>query len=99
MSTINITYTAVPGFAATESVASIEVQVIGTVVANNQTLSATPGQAAVAITFAASDTYTITVQGVDASGNLLGTAATTSYTAPAPVTVTLNLPSSVTVTP
>lgn len=48
------------------------------------------------VTFPAAGDYTLSAQAVDASGNHIGPAATTTYTVAAPSTVTVQIPASIT---
>lgn len=64
----------------------------GTVV-STQALAALTAEASV--TFAEPGVYTLSAQAVDAAGNHVGPAATTTYTASAPATVTVQIPTSI----
>jgi len=94
MSTITIGYTDVPGFPAGTAVDHYRLRVVGLVTPEtSQPVTGT----SVDYTFPGPDTYTVGVAGVGATGTVLGTEVTTTFVVAAPVTVTLSLPSSVTV--
>lgn len=96
MSTITLGFTNTPGFPAGSAVDHIRLEITG--VATAQTSQAVAvGVTTVNYTFPAPDTYTVTVQAVAADGTLYGSPVSTTYVVAAPVTVTLSLPSSVTV--
>ena len=90
-----IAYADVPGFPAGSVVAHISASITGAVtpVVNQIVL---PGTASITFANVPADTYSFSVAGVDASGNVFGTAVTGSFTITAPATVTLSLPSTVT---
>lgn len=98
MSTKNfsISYADVPGFAAGTSVASISVSVTDPNGIQSVT-SVAPGSASSTYEATVVGTYAVSVQGVDQNANLLGSAVTASFDVAAPATVTLSLPSSVSV--
>ena len=97
MSIITLGFSDVPGFPEGSAVDHIRLEVVGLVTA--ATSQAVPvGTTSVDYTFPAADTYTVTVSGVSAAGVVYGTAVSTVFVvAPVTVTVTLSLPSSVTV--
>ena len=57
--------------------------------------SVAPLTASVVFSNVPADTYTLSVQAVDAAGNLLGTAVTGTFVITAPANISLNLPSAV----
>ena len=94
-----ITYGLVPGFASGTVVANVVATIAGTAAGNTspQSESVVPGTASVEFTGLAADTYNFSVNGVDASGNVLGTPVTGSFTlsGSGPQTISLSLPVSV----
>lgn len=94
-----ITYTPVPNFPAGSVISHIVATIIGTAAGNTTPAVQTAAPDATSIEFAnvAADSYTFTVQAEDASGNTFGTPVSGSFTITTPVTVTLNLPSTVAV--
>ena len=99
MSTVSfaITFADVPGFPAGSSVASQTLTITDpNGVATTQTLGATDTSATATLTVVGG--YTATVQGVDASGNLLGSAASATFSISAPATISLSLPSALSAT-
>jgi hypothetical protein len=93
-----ISYAPVPGFPAGSAVAGIQVTVTGSLpgsVPIVQTVA--PFTLNVDFPLTVADTYTYSVQAVDAATppDTFGDAVTGSFTITAPVTVTLTLPSSV----
>jgi hypothetical protein len=94
-----ISYAPVPGFPAGSAVAGIQVTVTGTAPGNTTPIVQTvaPFTLNVAFPLTVADTYTYSVQAIDAATppDTFGDAVTGSFTITAPVTVTLTLPSSV----
>jgi hypothetical protein len=99
--TLTVAYAPVAGFPAGSVVASILATITGANPANSQSQSVAPGTASVVFNNVVDDNYSLTVEGVDASGNVFGTPATGTFTAGAggggTGTVSLNLPASATV--
>lgn len=99
MSTINVVYSpSAPTFPAGTVVASIAINVTNPD-ATVTPLTTTPDQASVSYNATQVGAYSVTVQAVDSAGNLLGTAVSTTFSVAAPQTVSLSLPSAVSVTP
>jgi hypothetical protein len=94
----SIQYSNVPGFPAGSAVDHIEVTVQGAAPgALPITQSVPPDTASVTFTALADDTYTVTVEAVDAANSVFGTPVTGSFTSSTVgSTVTLSLPASVT---
>lgn len=93
-----IVYGDVPGFPAGTVLDHITATLTGST-AGAVPISQTVPPATANVTFASvpPDTYTYSVQGIDAGGNALGTAVTGSFTVGTPdQTVTLSLPASAT---
>lgn len=91
----SIVYTDVPGFPAGSVVDHVVVTVTSSGASQSQNVP--PGTTSVTFENLADGDYTLSVAGVDASGNTLGTPATGSFTlSTGPTTVTLSLPASVT---
>jgi hypothetical protein len=86
-----------PTFAAGTVIDHLAVSITGSV---TPVVSQSVSPLAPTATFAnvVPDTYTASVQAMDASGNALGAPATTTFVVSAPATISLNLPSAVAVT-
>ena len=95
-----IVYAAVGGFAPGTVVSDIQITITGTAAGNTTPVVGTvaAGTTSADIALGVADAYSYSVQGLDASGKPLGTAVTGTFTLAAPATITLQLPSSVTVT-
>ena len=93
-------YTNVPGFPEGSAIANIVATVTGTLPGNTTPVvqKGAPDDSAFTFPGLPFDTYTYSVAGVDAAGNVFGTPVTGSFTLVAPVTVSLSLPSAVTAT-
>ena len=96
--TVAVTYTPVPGFPAGSAVASILASITGANPANSMSQSVAPGTASIVFTNVTADSYSFSISGVDANGNVFGTPVTGTFVATGATTVTLNLPSAATVT-
>ena len=95
---LSIVYAPVPGFPAGSVVANILATITGSAAGSTPIVqTGAPGATSIEFANVAADTYTYSVSGEDASGNTYGTAVTGTFTITAPATVTLSLPSSVTV--
>lgn len=92
----SVTYADVPGFPAGSKVDHVLVSIAGSSPASAQSQSVAPGTNSVVFSNVVPDSYTITVQAQDAAGNNFGSPVTGTFTA-TDTTVTLNLPSAVTV--
>jgi hypothetical protein len=92
-----VLYSVVPGFPAGSVVASISASITGTITPV-VTQSVPPDTAGITFANVPADTYTFSVQGVDAAGNTFGTPVTGTFTISAPATVSLSLPATVSVT-
>ena len=91
-----VTYADVPGFPSGSAVSHIVATITDSKgVATTQTVA--PGTATVEFDNVAPDAYSISVAGVDSSGAVLGSPITGTFTITAPATVTLSLPSAVSV--
>ena len=97
--TLTITYGDVPGFPAgtvlNAIIASLTETSVTPPVSTSQKVP--PGTPSIVFTDVDPGTYTMTVNGVDPSGAVLGSPFTGTFTITAPTTVTLSLPASVTV--
>lgn len=91
--TINVSYADVGGFPAGSAVDHITVSISAT-----QSQDVPAATASVSFADVAPGDYTATASAKDATGAVLGTPATASFTVVAPATVTLSLPATVTVT-
>ena len=91
-----ISYTVVPGFPSGSVVDNIVATVTGTLNATPVVQKAPADSASITFAGLPADTYTYSVAGVDAAGNVFGTPVSGSFTLVAPVTVSLSLPSAVT---
>ena len=89
-----IVYADVANFPAGSVVANIVATVTGSAAPVSQTVP--PGTSSISFDLPP-DTYNFSVAGVDASNNIFGTPVTGSFVIAAPNTVTLSLPSTVTV--
>lgn len=93
-----ISYAPVDGFPAGSAVAGIQITVVGSAPGNTtpivQTVS--PGTDIVSFPLAVADTYSYSIEGVDAATppNTFGSPVVGSFAITAPATVTLTLPSS-----
>lgn len=93
---MTVVYSLIGGFPAGSVVANVVASITGAATpVVSQTVA--PGTATIAFDNVPADTYTYSVQAVDASNNTFGTAVTGTFTITAPTTVTLSLPSSVVV--
>jgi hypothetical protein len=92
----SISYAPVEGFPVGSVVDHIVVTITG---ANTpaQTQNVAPGTGVVDFANVPADSYGFSVAAVDAAGNTFGTAVTGTFTITAPQTVTLSLPSAVTI--
>lgn len=97
MSTITISYADVPGFPAGSAVANINVTVSNPDATVQPVQSLPPATTSATFTATQVGNYGISVQAVDATGAALGPAVTATFSVQAPSTVTLSLPSSITV--
>jgi hypothetical protein len=95
---VAITYAEIPGFPAGSVVASIVATLVGTVNVTPITQTGSPGVTTLTFANLAADTYSYSVSGEDPSGNIFGSPVTGSFTVTAPATVSLSLPSAVSVT-
>lgn len=93
---INISYAPVPGFPVGSAVSAIQVNVTDPTGAVTPLL-ATPDQASVAFDATVIGDYSVAVQAVDANGVVLGAAVSASFSVAAPATVTLSIPSAVSI--
>ena len=95
-----VAYAPVPGFPAGTTVASISATITGQAAGNTTPILQTgaPGVSSIEFVNVVPDTYTYSVVAVTADGNPLGTAVTGTFTITAPTTVSLSLPSAVSVT-
>jgi hypothetical protein len=95
-----VAYAPVSGFPAGSAVNVIQATVTGTAAGNTTPIVQTAPDGTGAFTFplTVADTYTYTVEALDASTppNTYGTPVTGSFVVTAPTTVTLTLPSTVT---
>jgi len=97
VATFAITFADVPGFATGTVVASQTLTITDpTGAITTQSLGATDTSATATLTVVGA--YTATVQGVDGSGNLLGSAASATFSISAPTTISLSLPSALSAT-
>jgi hypothetical protein len=96
MSTITIGFTDTPGFPAGSAVDHVRLTVTGAL-GSSASQAVAVGVTSVNYTFGVPDTYTVTVQAVAADGSVFGTPVSTTFVVAAPATVTLSLPSSVSV--
>jgi hypothetical protein len=101
MTTVNISYSDVPGFPEGTVVDHVLVSLVATTNTNNNQSQSVPNGTTAAVFTLNPDTYTVSVWGVSAGGQHLGSPATATFVvaAPVPVTITVNLPTGVTVTP
>ena len=95
---MQITLGPVDGFPSGTVVDHIAVTVTAAFLAAPQTQNIPPSQSSLVITGEAAGTYQYSVVGQDAANNALGTPVTGSFTLSAPATITLQLPTAVSVT-
>jgi len=95
-----IAYASVGGFAPGTAVANIQITLTGSAAGNTTPVVGTvaPGTTSADIALSVADTYGYSVVAVDASGKALGTPVTGSFVLTAPATISLQLPSTVSVT-
>lgn len=92
-----VSYDVVPGFPQGTVLDHIVVSLAATNPANNQSKSAAANAPSVSFANVPADTYTVSVQGAQASGAVLGTPVSQNITITQPVvTISLNLPSALT---
>ncbi len=89
-----------PTFPPGTVVASLAITVTGTAAGNTTPITGqvAPNSTSATVDITVPDTYTASVQAQDANGNALGPPATDTFVVTAPATVSLSLPSTVTVT-
>jgi hypothetical protein len=96
---VSVSYAAVSGFPAGSVVDHILVTATASNPANSPpSKSVAPNTASVTFTNLTPDTYTLTAQGFPASGAGYGTAVSTTITITSTAPISLQLPSSITVT-
>lgn len=90
-----VTYADVPGFAPGTTVGSVVATLVGAVNTTPVTQSSVTEADTITFVNVPADTYSYTVQALDANANPLGVAVVGSFTLTAPATITLSLPASV----